>query len=677
MTLHAVILNRDFAPINTPDDLTLTVGRLSANDKIGYKTARIDVRGDPDALASLSAWLRFGVRIINDAGVTVWIGYVNEIEVSISGVTATLSLDGMSNRIKTIYTYSDPNGTVQRGDTEWAQSDVSISNYGIKEMVLSRSEMTEAVAVNLRDRMLERIATPTGNPSIGGGETKATLFCKGLLTTAEWRYYAQESGRIEYESDNAEQVVGWAIYDSDDIGFADNIDGRNLLCDIGARLHADGIKVGDRFRISNAVANNGLWQVQETTSFEGTQIVDSASIRIEMSDDLKYTDMSAFERYNPIRIAGSLYNDGHYIMDDGPSDGNTHIATAFKWDSLTQDENVSGYTVTITQGNAVSLTAAPTSVTPGTSGINCELVGLRIAQRITLTQPWAKFGRVALKVRKIGNPSDWLTVIVRIDDGGAPGSEIASSYLTAAEIGTTATWKMFDFTYDEGGLPGDFWIVIERDGDPDPENYYAVAIDTAAGSSNMRLWDGTAYQSTTWNLAYRLWGEDDTGTQMIDILNYACAPYITGVMVYGTATDNKTGILSIIYRPGDTTAAVEVAKLLDMGASTYGTTDVYRLAVQVTEERGVLITPASTTPPTTPRISWTAQGVKGISGDPIDEGSLFPGEWVRIAWPGNLDDTLSNMSWMYAEEVEYDARTQTYTVSPTSAKGWGQGLSEG
>ena len=90
MTLHAIIETRAFQRLRTPGDLSLKVKRISASDRTGFKAATIAVTGDAQALASVASWLRYGVKVINDAGTFVWGGYVNEIEISIQGVTATV-----------------------------------------------------------------------------------------------------------------------------------------------------------------------------------------------------------------------------------------------------------------------------------------------------------------------------------------------------------------------------------------------------------------------------------------------------------------------------------------------------------------------------------------------------------------------------------------------------------
>jgi hypothetical protein len=667
MTLHAIIETRAFQRLRTPGDLSLKVKRISASDRQGFKAATIAVTGDAQALASVASWLRYGVKIINDAGTFVWGGYVNEIEISIQGVTATVSLDNMFNRVRIAYTYVDPNGQTTRQDTEWAQDPVSVSLYGTKELTVTYSEMSAATAEGLRDRLLGQAARPVGTPAIGGEDTQATLYCKGWLSTAEWQYYQNDTGKLEYTTERGDQCVGWRITASTDIGFVRS-GSVSRIHDLGRRLNADGFKTVDRILITGSTSNNALRQFAATTSHDGAEIsADDNTLTFEMNDDLLYSDLSGFEAHNLIRVVGSTWNDGTYLHDTGPDRGNTHLTVSESFGSFQQGEQPDGYTVTVTQGNSIELLGSSVvNEFPGAS-ITVALAGLRLAQEITLPNAWIQFGKCAIKVRKVGTPADNLYVRMYSNSAGAPGSVLAEAYLTPAEIGTEAAWKWFDFTTDSGGAASTlYWLVIERAGSYSPTDYYVVTVDSETGSTpgGMILWDGATWQDFGWNLCYRLWAEEDTGTQIRTILADACADYLSGVTLYAAS-----GVLSPPWRAGDTVAMSEVEKLLDQGTSSG-----QRLRLRIDDGRAVLIDSIATTPPTVPSYTWTPTGVMGLTGAPIDEGALFAGEWLRIAWPGNLADTMSDISWMYVEEIDYDG---SYTISPAGARGWRQGLEAG
>ena len=189
------LFQRDFSDMVVQPDLEFSIDRYSWNTKGGPKTATIQAKGKREELFKLVNQLRAPVEIINELGEAVWWGYLSEITIHLSGINYGVDLDTMFNNVAVAYTDQDIRFT-----TQWSGDGDSIAEYGQKEILLSKSDVTEVDALQGRDTNLANTKYPIPTVKFSSGENEsATLTCKGWYKTLEWRYYANAVGKESYE----------------------------------------------------------------------------------------------------------------------------------------------------------------------------------------------------------------------------------------------------------------------------------------------------------------------------------------------------------------------------------------------------------------------------------------------------------------------------------------------
>lgn len=189
------LFNRNFSDMVVPPDLEFSIDRYSWNTKGGPKTATIHAKGKREELFKLVNQLRAPVEIINELGEAVWWGYLSEITIHLSGINYGVDLETMFNNVAVAYTDQDIRFT-----TQWSGDVDSIAEYGQKEILLSKSDVTEADALQGRDTNLANTKYPIPTVKFSSGENEsATLTCKGWYKTLEWRYYSNAVGKESYE----------------------------------------------------------------------------------------------------------------------------------------------------------------------------------------------------------------------------------------------------------------------------------------------------------------------------------------------------------------------------------------------------------------------------------------------------------------------------------------------
>ena len=100
-------------------------------------------------------------------------------------------LDGLSNKIAVAYTdVKIGRHSGERGTTGWASDEVSISEYGMKELLLSMGGVGHTAAEQMRDIALSQSgATASAGVGRGGGQS-VKIECRGWWRSLEWRYCA-------------------------------------------------------------------------------------------------------------------------------------------------------------------------------------------------------------------------------------------------------------------------------------------------------------------------------------------------------------------------------------------------------------------------------------------------------------------------------------------------------
>ncbi len=180
-------------PAIVPAGAQVKVKRYSRAAVGGCKEATIEVTADDERdVDDFLNWLMMPVKIANDRGQMAWWGYVARVEVQKEHIRAVADIDSMANRIAVAYT------TVAYGEetigarmtTAWLQDDVSVGQFGIKEMLDGRGGINQTAAEALRARLLEQKFAPVVVFERMAGEKKtvATITCRGWWSTLNWRY---------------------------------------------------------------------------------------------------------------------------------------------------------------------------------------------------------------------------------------------------------------------------------------------------------------------------------------------------------------------------------------------------------------------------------------------------------------------------------------------------------
>ena len=189
------LFNRDFSEMVVQPEMEVSVERYSWMAQGGAENATIQVTGKRAALFELVNHLRAPVEIINDLGEAVWWGYISELTIHLKGINYGVDIETMFNNVAVAYTDSGIRFT-----TQWSGNAESIAEYGQKEILLSKSDVVEADALQFRDTSLANTKYPIPTLKFSSGdEGTASITCKGWFKTLEWRHYANAQGKESYE----------------------------------------------------------------------------------------------------------------------------------------------------------------------------------------------------------------------------------------------------------------------------------------------------------------------------------------------------------------------------------------------------------------------------------------------------------------------------------------------
>jgi hypothetical protein len=169
-----------------------TQARLDWSDRGGPRSVILSNQIGKGAAADfwvLVGMLRFPVDIYDDAGVWLWGGFLNGVEVTSNGVTEGFTLDNMYNDIRTAYSFVAPNtNIVGIRKTTAANTDTrSVATYGTKQLMDSASGLSDAAATARRDAALVHLKYPQGVLSAGSGADAVRITCKGWWDTLAWK----------------------------------------------------------------------------------------------------------------------------------------------------------------------------------------------------------------------------------------------------------------------------------------------------------------------------------------------------------------------------------------------------------------------------------------------------------------------------------------------------------
>lgn len=640
--------NRNGAIVHVPANLEVRPDSWSSSAIGGPDRATINVSGSAEALWALLQWLKYDIEIYNNAADSVWHGFINAVTVYQGAFSAGLSLNEMTNRVRVAYTYNLPDGTAQRGDTDWSTNDESISRYGTKEKQFSLSDTTLSAANEYRNSVLDEFSVPL--PVIEAGNSRdstAIIECLGYWHTLDWQYYTNLEGFDEYDTGNAEQTVGYGFTTST-ISFMDET---GEMWEATANFA--GLTINSVVDISGSASNNGAVTIEGNPQGEVEEYNDSTTTFVANSAirDTAQT-IGTWNNGDVIRIQNTTNNNGYYYIDEIKDAGDIDVAQTTIVNETTSS--------TITRAYSVKTASAFTEEL-GASSVTVTARGVQVAQSFTLannTSSWT-VDKIAVKLLKYGAPSDNVKLELRSDNGGVPSNTVLASATIAGStvLDTRLGWYEFDMGNSYSISYGTtYWIVVYRTGANSATNYYTVGVDENTGYGSGALKISTVVGAwvnrlTDADMPYRIYGASESSAQITNLVtNYA--QFIVPDL------DSASSIDHFQYRVGDTTSLSELKDLLKIGV-TGG-----RRYIATVDKWKRLIIREEPAKPDYVKIKINSRGeLENAYGGRVPLGRLPVGEYVELETPISVD-ALSEITPYFVERAEYDASNNTTRLEP-------------
>lgn len=633
-----------------PNGLTVVPLRYSEMAVGGFDVADLEIHGNIHALWSLLQWLGYRIVIQNRNKSPVWWGYIDEIMVGRGALQDGLSLKNMFNRVAVAYTFNDLGNNVS-GTTSWAEDTESIARYGRKELLLSLSDTNLAQAESKRDTKLNNFKKPTPiqRAGVGGNTTVATVRCSGYWHTLGWRYYEQLHGLEDNDESGGDQAHLGLGFTSSTVSFSKS----GKVSD-----HTGNFEVwptGIYVKIAGSASNNGTFKV-ETADNNPTKTYTATTIRFDPSDDIHDSaeglGFLEDDEFFSVTGAGDAANNGVKRINE---QGTAHITV---YPATIVGESA-GASVTLTRGNSIELDATLTTAAAGAS-VTITAHGQEVAQSFTVSAAGLSWtvDKILIRLRKIGAPTDNVTVELCTDSAAAPGAVLDSVNVPYTSIPGDMDWVTFDLANTQTITAGTtYWIVVSRTGANQAKDYYEIDVDEDILYTNgvLKLWDGAAYVARVpdADMIFRVLGAWETTRQITQM--------VTDVGDSFTATDliHTSGIYTNQYRDGKTKALDELVDLLESG-----TTNDRRLLAKVTIERILRIyeQPAQTAEA---QILQAEDGsLRNLAGQPLEHGRLCAGQWIERTDIPQTVAALTKLSPFFAERCEYDCQRNTMRIEP-------------
>ena len=109
-----------------------------------------------------------------------------------------------------------------------------------------------------------------------------------------------------------------------------------------------------------------------------------------------------------------------------------------------------------------------------------------------------------------------------------------------------------------------YWLVLERSGGTDENNYYLVQSDDGRGYSNgsLKRWNGSAWSAVNHDLRFVCLSVCETSQLITEMLQRAgSAPFLQGVQVWQEST-----VPAVRWREIGRTCRATLQELLEMGS---------------------------------------------------------------------------------------------------------------
>lgn len=261
--------------------------------------------------------------------------------------------------------------------------------------------------------------------------------------------------------------------------------------------------------------------------------------------------------------------------------------------------------------------------------------------------------KIRVKCVRVVSPADDVLIDIMTGDASAPGSVVGTATLAGTSIGTSHEWKEWTtFTTQAVITAGSqYCLRFRRSGSTSAVNYYRVAKNTALGYSSgvSRAFDGTSWivSAPDADVLFEVFTElvSDTTEQMATMIG------ASGQFFSGAVIETASNMYTVPTRNGDTTALLEVEKLMEVGSSTG-----LRYLADVSRDRIIRIftEPSSALPYALDRHVT----LRSSFGDPIPVHKCPAGIWTKLIEP--MPGALNFTGLSFIEEAEYSARTGTW-----------------
>lgn len=650
------VFDRSWGRINLPAGVAFAPQTWDANAIGGPSAAEVRATGDLKRLHELIEWTGYKMYIMSPDNEYVWWGHIEEIVPSGKNTNVGVTLEGVANRIKVLYTDDAPGGEMEPAETDWAQDDASIALYGVRERQHSAPNPIRAEqAERMRDTLLGRVSSPftvVGQLGPQDGASMVTLRCVGYWQRLSRIYYANDNGLTEYTDGGTLWPLGLG-FTSTNVAFSSR-DGNYSIHQLFARFTNFGRAPSLRVSVVGSSLNDGIYTVTAANDKEAESLT-ATTIRFDLDDDIIDSNrgLGFIEAGDIIQVSGSVHNSGtHLVKTPGLQD--VEISPGYAGAPGPPDNIVNesaGPSITIQRGNNIEVEQSVVNEHTGPS-VTVTAHGERIAQGFyTGTSGDWVLASVELKIRKVGAPTDGIYVRLRADSGGAPtGSILDSAFLDDADISDDEQGRWVTFAYSGGVLLDNstlYWLEILRSSSNDSADYYEIAVDENGGypSAGSLLYTGSAYVSplNPLSVLFRLKGAVDTALQVQAICEAA------GVFVAVQVQPSEySGLLTCQYRDGSLFASDEAAELLDTGDGSN-----LRLIATINPDRWGTIRKQPVK--TTAQYLWRDGALFTLQGRPVTPGALPVGEWCVIDNPVLLQGALASASPFFIEYASYTA----------------------
>lgn len=648
------VLDRDNGLIAPPANAVVKPLRWSGDLLGGPRAAEVRISAPITTLLPLTAWLGYQIRIVNPKGMEVWWGDIDEVTITRNGIERGVSLAGMANKLKVVYTLLQPGGGPSAAETDWAENPLSQSLYGLREVRYSApTEMTPAQAVQLRTTLLARVALPQSVRKSGGsgaGETYATLRCVGMVDRLRKVYTTDSNGLAEHVATEGAWPLGMGFVSSS-VAMAAR-DDKYSIHQLYGRLEHFGEYNDLQVRVSGSSLNDGTYTVVSGDAKDAYSYT-ATTIRFEPNDDIRDTafGLAGLEQDDVIEVSGSAGNSGtHLVKTPGPSA--IEVSPAYYGapgpaDNITNE--AAGPSISILRGNKIVVEESVANEHTGSS-TTVEAYGQRVYQTFVPggSADWTAH-YVEIMLRKVGAPTDGVMVSLTADSGGSPGTVLETVTVDDADIDTEMGWIAFEFSNTIALNPATTYGILVRRVDSlvaaHAWDFYEVGLDHQAGygAGALKMYDGTAWQSPVEakSLCFRVLGGVDTAMQVKGIVN------ATGQFV-GALVEDNGGVAVNQFRSGKNRALDEIEALLDTGMS--GGTRLV-MTVMRTEHVRIAARPAAAT---AQLIARSPTELVTKHGQPLSPGVLPVGEWVEDDDAYMMTGALASLSPFFVERAEYD-----------------------